>query len=476
MKTSGYSRTVITTLTFVCVLMLTGVRDVSAAPPEQSSTVLHLVDRINSLRAEYGLAPYTLNSALMSAAQGHAEWEAATGQISHTGQGGTTPTDRAIAAGYGERSGIRISENIYGGTQASADTAMDWWINSPIHFQGLTSPNYTEFGIGVVETSGINYYTLLFGTRTTSPAAPPSSGSNAGGGQTDNSSSAPAPGPVFNVVPVEAAEPNDDGSVIHSVEEGQTVWDIAEAYNVPISEILALNRLGEDALLRPGDELVIVPAPVVIETNEDGSITHKVEPGQSLWTISREYDVELERLLEINGLTEASILQPDDELLIQPPTDGSWIEIEDRPKPAVYHTVVEGQSLWNIASIHGVPLATILELNQLTEDSIIRPGDELLIRPADEPPAPEVEAGPEETAEEENNPATITDPGVKPEAAELGEDVANEDDTNRSSQRMGNADGGVPRGVLIGGLVVVALMGGGLVVYGGLSASAKKVD
>lgn len=432
----------------------------------QGGVALDLANAVNGLRAQYGLPPYQLNAALMDAAQSHTEWEAATGQISHTGAGGTTPTDRAVAAGYGDRSNVRVSENIYAGTNATSQTALDWWIGSPIHFRGLTSPNYSEIGVGVVMTDGLNYYTLVFGNRSSNPAPAPQAAPSSSGGDDGSPGAAPEPLPVFEVVDVEVSEAAEDGSVIHTVQAGQNVWDIAVAYDVAPSEILALNRLTQDAAISPGDELVIVPAEVVIEVNEDGSIWHRVEEGQSLWVISREYDVELERILEINGLTEASIIRPGDDLLVQPPTDGSWIEIEDRPKPAVYHTVIEGQFLYNIAAIHGVDLETILTLNNLTENSIIQPGDELLIRPADEPlSTPDAE--PQQTDDviveaDEGKPDDIeAEANIGESIAGAAPNVLEEDTSIRQT--------GLPRGALIGGLVLIAVLGGGLIAYGGMN-------
>ena len=45
----------------------------------------------------------------------------------------------------------------------------------------------------------------------------------------------------------------------------------------------------------------------------------------------------------------------------------------------IRHVVLEGQFLYNIAELYGVGLQEILTLNNLTEESIIHPGDELVI-------------------------------------------------------------------------------------------------
>ncbi|KPL76777.1 LysM peptidoglycan-binding domain-containing protein [Bellilinea caldifistulae] len=69
---------------------------------------------------------------------------------------------------------------------------------------------------------------------------------------------APTNPPVIQ--PVITATPNPDGSVIHKVESGQSLWSIAIAYGVTIAQILEWNGLGQDAVLLVGDTLVVRPS------------------------------------------------------------------------------------------------------------------------------------------------------------------------------------------------------------------------
>lgn len=55
------------------------------------------------------------------------------------------------------------------------------------------------------------------------------------------------------------------------------------------------------------------------------------------------------------------------------------------PDGYIKHTVLEHQFLWNIAELYGVSPAEIYKLNNLTEDSIIYPGDILIIKKIEEP-------------------------------------------------------------------------------------------
>ena len=62
------------------------------------------------------------------------------------------------------------------------------------------------------------------------------------------------------IQPVVTATPNPDGSVIHKVESGQSLWSIAIAYGVTIAQILEWNGLGQDAVLLVGETLVVRPS------------------------------------------------------------------------------------------------------------------------------------------------------------------------------------------------------------------------
>jgi LysM repeat protein len=296
-----------------------------------------VVDLVNQLRAEYGLPPYRIDAALMAAAQAHSEWAASVGTHSHTGPGGSTPTDRAVAAGYGGGRRVRVSENIYWGGLATPESALQWWRNSDIHFRGMTSTQYVDIGAGVAYSESGGFFTLNFGVIV-GDAPPPAPA--APGGE--------AP-PEFTIDPIELAEPNEDGSVVHIVGEGQTLWGIADAYDEPLSEILALNRLNEDSIIRPSDQIVIVPVPVEARTEPQGPLIHTVEAGQTLFGIAYTYGVELETILALNGLTEASIIHPGDEILIRP--------AQATPTPEVTFTPETGPTRAGVALLLPTPAA-----------------------------------------------------------------------------------------------------------------------
>jgi hypothetical protein len=72
-----------------------------------------------------------------------------------------------------------------------------------------------------------------------------------------NSASAPQPAPAAPAAPAPTALPRPDGALVHIVTSGDTVFGLALQYDVPMDNILRLNGLTKESYLLIGQELVI---------------------------------------------------------------------------------------------------------------------------------------------------------------------------------------------------------------------------
>lgn len=112
--------------------------------PATAATVLDEVIRLtNAARADNGLPPLAKQSQLTSAAQKHAADMGANDYFDHTGQDGSSPSDRAAREGYIGASG----ENIAAG-QPTPQIVVTGWMNSPGHRANILNPDYTIIGVG----------------------------------------------------------------------------------------------------------------------------------------------------------------------------------------------------------------------------------------------------------------------------------------------------------------------------------------
>lgn len=239
----------------------------------QAGTPYEVLAEINGLRIANGMSPLNENQYLNIAAQNHADWIVATGQGGHTGAGGSTPADRALAVGYGEGAAVRVTENWARGPGLTPYAVVyESWAPSSAHINNMLTTWHNEFGAGVaLDNQGMTVYVVKFGHVVGSAPLP----------QQPTTPNTPAGTPAPLVQPIATAEANSDGSVIHVVQFGQTLWGISEAYEINMVTLLEQNYLSEDSAIYPNQELLIVPANVADEDDleaEEFTPTPTAEP------------------------------------------------------------------------------------------------------------------------------------------------------------------------------------------------------
>lgn len=241
-------RTVLLSLT----LLLAALPASALAAPAQQGSPGEVIAAINDFRAQNSLPAYQQNSILMQIAQGQSDWIASQVTTSdiHAGPDGSRPRDRAFAAGYGGGQQIFISEIAKYGIGETPQSALEWWKQSPDHYPTLVASTYVEIGCGVsTDGNGRYYYVCVTGYMV--------------GGEYTSSSSSSSQGPQQPaapvMIPVTKADPQPDGSVVHIIRTGQTLWTLAAVYEVPLQQLLELNNLPEWAVIFPGDEVLVMP-------------------------------------------------------------------------------------------------------------------------------------------------------------------------------------------------------------------------
>ena len=238
----------------------------------QAGTPWEVLAEINGYRAANGLAPLVENQSLNIAAQNHVNWMAETGDFGHTGADGSTYTDRALAAGYGDGLSVRVTENWARGHGLTASGAVyDMWAPSAIHNSQMLTNFYKEYGAGVaVDQDGMTVYVVNFGIVVGGSISYEQA-------QPITTSTGPTITPEAFIQPIITATPHPDGSVIHIVQFGQTLWTIAEAYALPLEDLLAQNYLTEDSEIFPNQELLIMPVSVEVKQTVSVTPTPEVE-------------------------------------------------------------------------------------------------------------------------------------------------------------------------------------------------------
>ncbi len=135
------------------------------------------------------------------------------------------------------------------------------------------------------------------------------------------------PTPVGMIVP---STPDASGKIIHTVQAYNTLITIAEAYQVTVDTILALNGIQPEWPLQIGQKLLISPGSATPSATPkpltpiekltpagDGKYYHTVQSGESLSWIAGLYEISVAELMAWNGLNDSTIIHPGDQLLLQ---------------------------------------------------------------------------------------------------------------------------------------------------------------
>jgi LysM repeat protein len=177
---------------------------------------------------------------------------------------------------------------------------------------------------------------------------------------------------------------------VHVVRSGETLFSISRQHNVSVEQIRSWNNLTSNTI-STGQRLWVGPA---TGTSPGSPLTHRVRPGETLFSISRRYGVTVGEITEWNRL-EGAVIETGQMLEIRRTTMNVRTEsvsadtsraIVTEVLPSAYHVVQRGEALGVIAQRHGLTLAEIRELNKLRQD-VLSPGQVLLIRRPEAVPA-----------------------------------------------------------------------------------------
>lgn len=103
-------------------------------------------------------------------------------------------------------------------------------------------------------------------------------------------------------------------TINYTVKKGDSLYAIAKTYNTTVDNIKTLNNLTSNTLSI--GQILKIPTTEIIETPTT-TVTYTVEPGDTLYSIARQYNTTVNNLKELNSLT-SNILSVGQTLIISP--------------------------------------------------------------------------------------------------------------------------------------------------------------
>ncbi|MCP4973959.1 MAG: LysM peptidoglycan-binding domain-containing protein [Prochlorococcus sp.] len=172
------------------------------------------------------------------------------------------------------------------------------------------------------------------------------------------------------------------GTGRHRVSSGDTISTIAARYKVSQQALIAVNGLGNADYLVIGQTLKLPGS--AGSSISAGTGRHRVSSGDTISTIATRYKVRQQDLITINGLRSADYVVLGQTLKLPkgayiPQVKPKTVAIKANPK-AISHTVARGQTLTQIARAYEVPVASLININQIANPNKVMAGTKLSLR------------------------------------------------------------------------------------------------
>lgn len=171
----------------------------------------------------------------------------------------------------------------------------------------------------------------------------------------------------------------------HSVQKGETLYSISKKYKVSVSELEQLNPAAKKGLAV--NSILQISANSITEV---GVEEHKVMPKETLFGLSKKYNISIDKLKELNPSIESEGLKIGSVLRISNSKNYSVPEKVSVEKPKrkkedykelqeVYHTVLPKETKYGLSKKYKISIAELEQLNPQIKNELAV-GARLVIR------------------------------------------------------------------------------------------------
>ncbi len=153
---------------------------------------------------------------------------------------------------------------------------------------------------------------------------------------------------------------------LHFIKPGETLYEIAKAYNVDPEEIFVNNPESKKEI--KAGKILKIPYKELKKINDTENVTntdfalYTVKSKETLYGISKKFGIEIQQIRSLNpGLSESLI---EGQIIKLPSTEKSVIGTEPSTEDkSLTHTVLAGETLYSIAKKYNVKIKEIEKIN-----------------------------------------------------------------------------------------------------------------
>ena len=157
--------------------------------------------------------------------------------------------------------------------------------------------------------------------------------------------------------------------IVHKVGEKETLYGISRRYSVTVNQILEFNKTA-DAGLEIGQILKVpyVPRP----KTPKGATVHRVAEKETLFSISRQYNVTIDEIKQWNSLPDNSLAVGQELVIKATNTIPGMPQVQpvEMKSAKTVHTVAQKETLFSISRQYGATIDQLKTWNNLTSEEL----------------------------------------------------------------------------------------------------------
>lgn len=161
--------------------------------------------------------------------------------------------------------------------------------------------------------------------------------------------------------------------ITYKVKEKETLWSISKKYNITLEELILFNNIKDVTTLKSGTEIKIP----IKKTESENYEEYIFKEGDTIWKISRKYGINAQDILKINNIVDPSKIKINSKIKIPKNKEEKKVK-EINLDNQIIHIVKKKETLWSIAKLYKVSINEIKELNNINENKI-KEGEKIII-------------------------------------------------------------------------------------------------
>jgi len=165
--------------------------------------------------------------------------------------------------------------------------------------------------------------------------------------------------------------------VTHQVKAGDTLFKLSQQYGISIDKLKSINNLSSSTIY-VGQILKLKPTAAPEKKVKASSDTYTVNAGDSLWSIANKLGITVDVIKKANQLTNDTIY-PGQVLKLKADNTSQALDSKANTVSYISYTIKSGDNMWDLSNRYGIPMTELLQANNMTTNTLLSVGQKIVI-------------------------------------------------------------------------------------------------